>query len=101
MLIKPIMYDCLSIPPALTGDNELGTLQCTQPLRKLPHLRSLSMQGNALCSAPTYRSHLLVHLPQLLFLDSMRILPADVQQARESMQVRSGRPEITLTQVMK
>ena len=45
------------------------------------------MHGNALCAAPTYRSHLLVHLPQLLFLDSVRILPGDVHEARESMQV--------------
>ena len=50
------------------------------------------MHGNPVCLGPTYRPHILVHLPELLFLDDLRILPADIQMARESMQVEQASP---------
>ena len=72
---------------ACTGDNELANLSCVQPLLRLPKLRSLAVHGNPVCLGPMYRPHILVHLPELLYLDDIRILPADIQMAREAMQV--------------
>ena len=84
--------DTLTPTPAAPGDNELANLSCVQPLQRLPKLRSLAVHGNPVCLGPMYRPHILVHLPELLFLDDLRILPADIQMARESMQVQQGLP---------
>ena len=68
----------------------MSNLACVQVLQRLPKLRSLALQGNPVCQGATYHSHVLVHLPELLYLDNLRILPADIHAANESMQVRQG-----------
>ena len=59
-------------------------------LRQFKQLRLVNLAGNPICKSHDYRSYVLSHIKDLIYLDYRRVNPADVQAAREQHQVRGG-----------
>ncbi len=60
-------------------------------LRQFKQLRLVNLAGNPICKDHDYRSYVLSHVKDLIYLDYRRVNQADVAAAREQHQVRPWR----------
>ncbi|EFJ51609.1 hypothetical protein VOLCADRAFT_73327 [Volvox carteri f. nagariensis] len=68
------------------GNNQLTQLDNVMYLRQFKQLRLVNLAGNPICKDHDYRSYVLSHIKDLIYLDYRRVNPADVQAAREQHQ---------------
>ena len=63
------------------GDNLLATFDDLDPLRELPALRTLNLEGNPVTFLPNYRLHALHRLPRLTELDKKPVRAGERREA--------------------
>ncbi|PNG51686.1 Leucine-rich repeat-containing protein 48, partial [Tetrabaena socialis] len=68
------------------GNNQLAQLDHVMYLRQFKQLRLVNLAGNPICKDHDYRSYVLSHIKDLIYLDYRRVNPTDVQAAREQHQ---------------
>lgn len=73
--------------PSPAGNNQLSQLDNIMYLRQFKQLRLVNLAGNPICKDHDYRSYVLSHIKDLIYLDYRRVNQADVAAAREQHQV--------------
>ncbi|GLC37160.1 Dynein regulatory complex subunit 3 [Pleodorina starrii] len=68
------------------GNNQLSQLDNVMYLRQFKQLRLVNLAGNPICKDHDYRSYVLSHIKDLIYLDYRRVNPTDVTAAREQHQ---------------
>jgi hypothetical protein len=69
------------------GNNHISQIDNVMYLRQFRNLRLVILAGNPICKDHDYRSYVLSHIKDLVYLDYRRVNPTDVTAAREQHQV--------------
>ena len=74
-------------PRVPAGNNQLTSLDGVTYLRRLPKLRMLNLAGNPMSKEPDYKSYVLSHVKDLVYLDYRRVTKDAQAAAIEAHQV--------------